>query len=709
VFLVLSEAGPSPTALGSDSTSQTAAAERFPYSRLGPPWPALKHPSWLSKGSVFVGNWEPLQWAYRKNWQEWGNARSGARAEQIHKEDRTEKTVVGLKQMGVNMVFTSFHKGFGIANEKFNMEEAAEYAKLLHKHGMKMAVYVSALLIYEDLYGEFPEAKDWHRIYYDGTPDTYMNDGYRYRAYLNHPGYMNYMKRVCELAVKAGADAIFFDTVRQTPENHHPLAERMFREYLKQKYPTDDGWFFRTGLHFRDYVKIPHYTDASTVEAFDQAIMQEYLQFKSQQITDFAAEVGTFIRSLNPETAIWFNTGGITGGNTVQLCSIDHARLLPWLDIYYTEERDYAGYSEDGGIISKIRTIKAGSRFDSVHTNATGQPPPVGERSLDPPRDDPRLRLAEAMAFNRLGLGNMGYGAGMVIRSFPETGRRYLNFYGKNFDELLAGCFPAADVAVLRTFASMAFNNFATHRETILAEQALIQAQVPFDMIFDQDLDSLGKYKVVVLAGQESLSEKQVEALRAWVRNGGGLVATANTSMFDDWRRQRDAFGLADVLGVERPSPATDKQVQHEFGKGRAAYIPKLVPKVAAPNRTAYTVKYWAPPRNAAELVRAVQWAGAGKLNWQISAPPFVAAEAYYQPARNRYILHLVNYDCRKHPQVDKVEIAWAFKNAAQFSKVTAYSPDEEKPLKLTATRTAGGAAFTVPRLGVYSVIVIEK
>jgi hypothetical protein len=650
-----------------------------------PAWPKPVRPSWLSKGIVFVGNWEPLQWAYRKNWQEWGNARSGKGAEELHKLDRTEETVIGLRKMGVNMVFTSFHKGFGIENEKFNMDEARDYGKLLHKHGLKMGVYVSALLIYEDLYGEFPESKNWNRVLFDGTPDTYRDDGYRYRAFLNHPGYIAYMKRVCELAVEAGADAIFFDTVRQTPENHHPLAEAMFRDWLKRKYPDDRDWFFRTGLHYRDYVKIPHYADEDNA-AFDQSIAQEYVDFKCQLIADFAAEFLTFIHKLNPETAIWFNTGGITGGNTAWLANIDHARLLPWLDMYYTEERDYAEYTEDGGILSKIRTIKAGARCDSVHTNAAGQPPIAGERSLNPYRDDPRLRLAEAMAFNRRSLGNMGYGARMVVEKFPEAGRRYIRFYWKNQD-LLQDCRSAADVAVLRSFASMAFNSYTTHRETILAEQALIQAQVPFDILFDQDLANLSKYKVLVLADQESLSDKQVETIRSYVRNGGGLVATANTSAYDEWRRQRDGLGLADVLG-----------------KGHAVYIKSLIPAIPVPALTEMRTRFWAPPKNAADLIRAIRSAGQ-KLDWEITAPPFVAAEAYFQPGRNRYILHLVNYNCWEQPAVNNVQVTFRARNAG--ARLTVWSPDEPASTTLNAAPAAGGYQFTLPKLGIYSIIAI--
>ena len=234
---------------------------KLSYPRLGPPWPARTQPSWISKGLVFAGTWEPLPWLYRKNWQDFGNARAGKEAERLYREERSEETVIGLKKLGVNMILTGFHKGFGIENEKQTMEEARRLAALLHKHGMKMGVYVSALLIYEDLYAEFPEAKNWHRVRADGGPDTYGDDGFRYRAFLNHPEHLNYIKRVCELAVKAGADLIHFDVMSQPFGNYHPLAERMFRDWLKKKYPNPQDWFFRTGLRNWDFIKIPVYAD----------------------------------------------------------------------------------------------------------------------------------------------------------------------------------------------------------------------------------------------------------------------------------------------------------------------------------------------------------------------------------------------------------------------------------------------------------------
>lgn len=693
----------------SGSIGDAATGHPLAYPRLGPPWPEPKRPSWISKGIVCVGSWEPLPWIYRKNWQTYSTATalSGSVAESVFRRERSEATAIALKAAGVNLVISSFQKGFGVANEKETMQEAAEWGQLLHKHGLKMAVYVSALLLYEDLYGEFPEAKDWHRVLYDGTPDVYANDGYRYRAFLNHPGYVTFMKRVCELAVKAGADMIVFDTVNQTRENHHPLSARMFRDWLKAKYPTDDRWFFRTGLHNREWIKIPHYPDITAPATFDQSIMQEYIHFKTESYTNYAAEMKTFVQSLNAECAVFFNSGGsgIVGRNIMVRHNADLARLLKWLDAFSTESRDVSEYTADGGLISKIRTIKVAQLANSVHTCNNWTDMPRGP-VLEMPRDDPRLRFAESMAFNRFWLGLMGFPADM--ERMPESGRRYIRFFWNN-RELLGEGPTATDVAVLRTFASMAFSNYATHRETMLAEQALIQGQMPFDIISDQNLDDLSKYKALILADQECLSDAQVDTLRQYVRDGGGLIATANTSMFDHWRRQRARFGLHDVLGFDLPSRAGGKAViQRRFGAGRAAYIQELIPRIPVPPRRSFDLSYWAPPTNAAQLLAAVRWVG-GSLRWHITAPPFVVPEVYHQAQPDRYVLHLINYNCWRQPTVNNINIRLRTENAGKFRRVTTVSPDEDTPVASKVRPSADGLTFVVPNLAIYSITTIEK
>jgi hypothetical protein len=82
--------------------------------------------------------------------------------------------------------------------------------------------------------------------------------------------------------------------------------------------------------------------------------------------------------------------------------------------------------------------------------------------------------------------------------------------------------------------------------------QALVEARVPFEMVHDRMLEPelLDPYKLLILPNVAALSDAQCEQLRQFVRRGGSLMATFETSLYDEWGEARKDFGLADVLGV---------------------------------------------------------------------------------------------------------------------------------------------------------------
>lgn len=79
-----------------------------------------------------------------------------------------------------------------------------------------------------------------------------------------------------------------------------------------------------------------------------------------------------------------------------------------------------------------------------------------------------------------------------------------------------------------------------------------MEEHLPLRLLNDWDMNdkALSQHAVIVLANAVALSDAQVKALRAYVRNGGGLVATAETSLCDELGRPRGDFALADVFGV---------------------------------------------------------------------------------------------------------------------------------------------------------------
>jgi hypothetical protein len=82
--------------------------------------------------------------------------------------------------------------------------------------------------------------------------------------------------------------------------------------------------------------------------------------------------------------------------------------------------------------------------------------------------------------------------------------------------------------------------------------QALLEARVPFEKVHDHLLDAahLNPFKLLILPNIAALSDQQCQQLKEYVRRGGSLLATFETSLYDEWGVQRKDFGLAELLGV---------------------------------------------------------------------------------------------------------------------------------------------------------------
>lgn len=83
--------------------------------------------------------------------------------------------------------------------------------------------------------------------------------------------------------------------------------------------------------------------------------------------------------------------------------------------------------------------------------------------------------------------------------------------------------------------------------------QALLESHVPVEILTDDDLGdarALGRYSVLVLTNSLCLSDRQAAAIDAFVRAGGGLVATFETGTRDENGFRRGRSALADLLGA---------------------------------------------------------------------------------------------------------------------------------------------------------------
>ena len=80
----------------------------------------------------------------------------------------------------------------------------------------------------------------------------------------------------------------------------------------------------------------------------------------------------------------------------------------------------------------------------------------------------------------------------------------------------------------------------------------LVEGRMPFEMINTSVLDPehLKPFKLLILANTAILSDAQCDQLRKFVEGGGSLLATFESSLYNEQGKQRSDFGLADVFGI---------------------------------------------------------------------------------------------------------------------------------------------------------------
>ena len=116
---------------------------------------------------------------------------------------------------------------------------------------------------------------------------------------------------------------------------------------------------------------------------------------------------------------------------------------------------------------------------------------------------------------------------------------------------------PLANVGMVYSEQTQRFYGGEKHQENPRQHEmgmyhALIEARIPFEMVHEQYLDAghIDQFKVLVLPNIAALSDQQCQNIRDYVNRGGSLLATFETSLYNELGEKRSDFGLGDVFGV---------------------------------------------------------------------------------------------------------------------------------------------------------------
>jgi hypothetical protein len=636
---------------------------------------------------VFWPSHEPLAFLRRR-----GGFRRDC-ADYYEKYHRPENVKVLAKLLGKGGThIIHFFKGMGLEREREEIERSIVLARLMREQGLPVSVYVGGTMHTDWFYKEVPEARQWACVAADGSPITYMDyQLWRHLPCINNQDYRRYMRRVLDAALdEFQADWVWFDNniLRAEPRSCRcAVCKKLFPQFVEKKYSAEQrrerfGYADVSGISPPDWSAAWH--PDRLIEIKDPAI-QEWIDFRCQSVYDFFVAMHSYIQVRKPGTVIALNIKGIHPHNLCFDNGIDHGRWkLPLVNS--CDAGLHPHLSAKGSLLAEFRSFKishstALSIIDG-HSDAGNLLGVVMNRQLETERYGCVPRIGQHMF------------------TFGPLGR----FLREHQDDLYGSRPIIADVAVLRSFPSMAYNCLNWRYGPFIAEQGLWEAHVPFAIIYDQNLDKLDGFRVLLLANQEALSDENVGRLVRFVESGGGLVATDRTGAYDDWRRERPRNALTEAFGIE----VGGKPTRLAFGRGRVACIPRLVPqedKTGAEARVSRGAHEQArPPKNWAELERALRWAAGGQFTFATRATRGVAVEYRQGPRPGDRAVHLMNFSGR--PLRAPVRIRMATGGVPWTIRVLAPGVPARKPARI---RPSGHALdCTVGGLDVYQVCVLS-
>lgn len=270
-----------------------------------------------------------------------------------------------------------------------------------------------------------------------------------------------------------------------------------------------------------------------------------YLLWRQQRLFDLWQLWDAEVRKINPDSCVIPNTGG---GATSSLDMQRIGELAPTL---------IADRQARRGLTVPWANGKNGKEYRA----AMGRKPIVGIFSVgveepyrwkDSVQDEAEIRLwvAEGVANDLRPWFTKFSGVLHDQRWLKPVEDLYVRY--ARWEKYLRNERPLARVGLVYSQQTAWFHGSRVEDHTLGWYQALIEARIPFEMVHDRLLDEAhaGQFKTLILPNIAALSDGQCDRLRAFVARGGSIVATYETSLYNEWGERRQDFGLADLFEV---------------------------------------------------------------------------------------------------------------------------------------------------------------
>ena len=414
-----------------------------------------------------------------------------------------------------------------------NPDRLGKYLPIAHKTGIKVIVYFNVHWYSKEFGREHP---DWLQIKEDGKP---LDDVYTTGTSLciNSP-YREWVFQILRDLCRYPIDGIFYDgPIFFAQTCYCETCRRLFKQ--------------RTGE------EIPKKSD------HNHPLWRELVEFQADSLARFLSDSREIIKAANPEILFCMN------GNAnwpYWPTGRDNHKIIKHTDILGAE----GGFIY--GDLNLTSIYKPGMTAKLLSSQSQGKPALVfdcaGHKSWSwymLPEPEISLLLAETLA------GGANFWVPFfpddlkqpeirVVRSYCELVKKNPKAFGRTRSMAkVALLWPAASVELYEG-SSVPLTDFTKEikaakvgdisQEFLGFYEGLARSQVPFDVIDEANLVDLSRYELLVLPNATCLSDEACRAISDFVGGGGNLVASFETSLYDEDGRRREDLRLGGLFGA---------------------------------------------------------------------------------------------------------------------------------------------------------------
>lgn len=439
--------------------------------------------------------------------------------------DWPEKVIEDFGKAGVQMMFSRVHNGseapglawksaYGPVDPAMQGRDGTrEVVALCHKRGIRYVAYYWAQREAASVGVEHPE---WRALNSAGQPNGY---------YCGNTGYRELVRdRVVELVREVGVDGIFFDM-------YHVVGDACYCAACRAKFRAETG------------------QEPPVREEFDSPLWQKWVEFRFRSNEAALLEYNRAIKAANPDAAllvnswnawVYRNPGNLRNSIRVAECVDGLLEETGWYDT--VDPSFFASPAHMAFMNWHLAGLCKGKRAFMWGSPSVPGWMPLGYQ-------EPAIRVMTMLtngavpAHSVSGRDAMARTmADIVVREPYTRNARIVPWCGLVMSEKTELWYGRDDPK--NRYVKGIYGAF----------QAMLERHLPASLVTDRELETglKERYRVLFMPNCAAMSDAEMETVRRYVRDGGSLVATYETSLYDERGRPRKDFGLADLFRARR-------------------------------------------------------------------------------------------------------------------------------------------------------------